>query len=69
MSPALAITDVLPDRTDTTQKPLQSEAPSNHEIAALAHQLWIERGCPEGSPEEDWLLAEEKLLRHRQANA
>jgi hypothetical protein len=32
-----------------------------NEIAALAHQLWIERGCPEGSPEEDWFQAEQKL--------
>jgi hypothetical protein len=31
------------------------------EIAALAHELWIARGCPEGSPEEDWLHAAEQL--------
>jgi hypothetical protein len=31
------------------------------DIAALAHQLWVERGCPEGSPEEDWFQAVEKL--------
>ena len=24
------------------------------EIAALAHELWQARGCPEGSPQEDW---------------
>jgi hypothetical protein len=32
-------------------------------IAALAHRLWLERGCPEGSPEEDWFLAERELRR------
>jgi hypothetical protein len=32
------------------------------EIAALAYRLWLERGCPEGSPEEDWFLAERELL-------
>jgi len=31
------------------------------EIAALAHQLWQARGCPEGSPEEDWYHAAEQL--------
>jgi hypothetical protein len=31
------------------------------EIAALAHKLWQARGCPEGSPEEDWLRAVEEL--------
>jgi Protein of unknown function (DUF2934) len=37
-----------------------SEIP-HEQIAALAHALWQERGCPEGSPEEDWFRAEEEL--------
>jgi Protein of unknown function (DUF2934) len=31
------------------------------DIAALAHTLWEARGCPEGSPEEDWYHAAEQL--------
>jgi len=31
------------------------------EIAALAHELWQARGCPEGSPQEDWFHAAEEL--------
>jgi hypothetical protein len=31
------------------------------EIEALAHELWQARGCPEGSPEEDWFHAAEQL--------
>jgi hypothetical protein len=31
------------------------------DIAALAHKLWQDRGCPEGSPEEDWYHAAEQL--------
>jgi hypothetical protein len=31
------------------------------EIAVLAYELWQARGCPEGSPEVDWLDAEEQL--------
>jgi hypothetical protein len=31
------------------------------EIAALAHELWQARGCPDGSPEEDWFHAAEEL--------
>jgi len=30
-------------------------------IARRAYQLWLERGCPEGSPEEDWYHAEREL--------
>jgi hypothetical protein len=27
----------------------------------LAHKLWQARGCPEGSPQEDWFHAAEQL--------
>jgi hypothetical protein len=27
-------------------------------IAELAYYLWRDRGCPDGSPEEDWYKAE-----------
>src|SRR5580658_3203700 len=30
-------------------------------IAALAYRLWRERGCPQGSPQQDWLRAVEEL--------
>jgi hypothetical protein len=33
----------------------------HNDIAALAHELWQARGCPEGSPEEDWFEAVKKL--------
>jgi hypothetical protein len=33
--------------------------------ALLAYEFWRARGCPEGTPEEDWFLAEEQL-RHQQ---
>ena len=31
------------------------------EIARLAYSYWQARGCPDGSPEEDWLRAEADL--------
>ena len=31
------------------------------QIASIAYGLWQSRGCPEGSPEEDWFRAEEQL--------
>ena len=30
-------------------------------IAELAYRYWQERGCPIGSPEEDWYRAEREL--------
>ena len=36
--------------------------PTASDVAALAYRLWQERGCPTGSPEEDWYKAEELLV-------
>ena len=39
----------------------QTRDSPQEEIALRAHRLWEARGCPIGSPEEDWLGAEEEL--------
>jgi len=39
---------------------------SYDEIASHAYRCWVERGCPAGSPEEDWQRAEQELRRRRQ---
>ena len=47
-----------------TEVPVIEEAPelSTHEqIALLAYSYWEARGCQGGSPEEDWLRAEQEL--------
>lgn len=36
--------------------------PSHQQIEELAKKYWAERGCPEGSPEQDWLRAEKELM-------
>jgi hypothetical protein len=33
----------------------------HEEIGALARELWKARGCPKGSPEEDWYRAVKEL--------
>jgi Protein of unknown function (DUF2934) len=35
------------------------------QIAALAHSLWQERGCPEGTPEADWFTAEQQIAERK----
>lgn len=47
-------------QTNTPQSQL-SEARKHEDIARLAYTLWQLRGCPYGSPEEDWLAAEGEL--------
>jgi len=43
--------------------------PPEREIAALAYGLWTERGCPIGSPDDDWFQAEAELRYKVQAQA
>jgi Protein of unknown function (DUF2934) len=40
---------------------LVPESPEREEIAQRAYELWCERGCPHGSPQEDWYRAEREL--------
>jgi hypothetical protein len=40
-------------------------APTQDEISKLAYTLWQQRGCPNGSPEVDWLEAEEELTENQ----
>jgi hypothetical protein len=39
----------------------REHAASEQDIAPLAYKLWQDRGCPDGSPEEDWFRAVEHL--------
>lgn len=48
-------------KKQTTVAPAAPAAPSREEIARLAEKFWAERGWPEGSPEQDWLRAEQEL--------
>jgi hypothetical protein len=34
-------------------------------ITALAYFLWQQRGCPEGSPDEDWFQAQQHIRESR----
>ena len=36
---------------------------SDQDIAVIAYHLWELRGCPQGSPDTDWYLAEELRMQ------
>jgi len=38
-------------------------------IARVAYQHWLERGCPIGSPEDDWFRAEQDLISEQTRTA
>jgi hypothetical protein len=56
-------TDQNPSLRLDTDSGVSSE---DAEIQALAHELWVERGCPLGSPEVDWNRATEEVRRRRE---
>jgi hypothetical protein len=48
-------------KKQTTATPVHTAEPTREEIARLAERYWMERGRPDGSPELDWLRAEQEL--------
>jgi hypothetical protein len=40
---------------------LEAQVPTPNSIAELAYKLWVERGRPHGSAEQDWLEAERQI--------
>jgi hypothetical protein len=47
----------------------RSEPPADHEmVEAMAYLLWLKRGCPIGTDQEDWYRAEAELTSANRAN-
>jgi hypothetical protein len=47
--------------SESKRKVSATAAPESGQVAELAYTLWESRGCPIGSPEEDWFKAEQEL--------
>jgi len=56
-----------PESPETAASATVSEQSIQEEIARLAYLLWEERGGVGGSPEEDWLRAEQEILARSKA--
>jgi len=61
---------LIPSRPLVTSSASESApAPDLGEIARLAYSYWEARGYQGGSPEEDWLRAEQELAQDRAMSA
>jgi hypothetical protein len=69
---------VMPKQTRRLHKPATSDrsreipltiSPDHGTIAQVAYLHWLERGCPIGSPEEDWSQAERDLRNEQTRTA
>jgi len=49
-------------KTDAVAEPSVVH-PTHDQIAALAQKYWAERGYSDGQAEQDWLRAEQELMR------
>jgi hypothetical protein len=45
-----------------------SQKPGEEAIRAKAHELWVERGSPEGDSDQDWYEAERLLIEEELAS-
>ena len=60
--------NIEPESIAVDQRQLPALSPDRAEIEAVAYRFWLERGCPIGSPEVDWLRAENELASGRVQN-
>jgi hypothetical protein len=51
----------LQEITTNSGSALPKESSDQKSVEVLAYEHWLARGCPVGSPEVDWLQAEEDL--------
>jgi len=50
-------------KTKTVAEQVTAMTPTHEEIARLAQQYWAERGWQDGQAEQDWLRAEQELMK------
>jgi hypothetical protein len=49
------------NRPESKEEQMNNQDLEQGTVQLLAYRLWLERGCPDGSPEEDWFRAEGML--------
>ncbi len=48
-------------------RPIAAAAPTHEDIAQRAYEIYLEKGCPQGQSEQDWLQAEQEQLNQGRA--
>jgi hypothetical protein len=50
-------------KKQTVAEQVKATLPTHEEIAQLAQQYWEQRGYQDGQAEQDWLRAEQELMK------
>jgi Protein of unknown function (DUF2934) len=61
VSRAANVTEAPASEVEAVTVPVSATAPTEEQVAKLAYSFWADRGYQGGSPEEDWLRAEQQL--------
>jgi hypothetical protein len=61
MQQQLEKTTASADRATASALEEISEPQNREQIAALAKEFWQAKGCPDGTPDEDWFRAEREI--------
>src|SRR6185312_7706853 len=56
-SPARQSSEVQADTNKSTNTQVEKTREGRSASSRVAYQLWLDRGCPDGSPEVDWIEA------------
>jgi hypothetical protein len=51
------------EKVNSRGEHMEHQEVDQSKIEQVAYDFWVQRGCPMGSPEEDWFRAEQKLRR------
>jgi len=62
-TPAATTTTTAKAKKQTVAEKVTATTPTHAEIAQLAQQYWAERGRQDGQAEQDWLRAEQELMK------
>jgi len=64
MSRTIAATAMAVEKTQIEEEAPNAtlpDGPRESQIAIAAYYLWVDRGCPVGSDQDDWFRAEAEL--------
>jgi hypothetical protein len=67
LAPVAAVPAPATPVLDTTPAAVIAPVLTPDEVAELAYHFWVNRGCPMGSPDSDWLRAEQELRRKKRS--
>ena len=48
-------------------RPIAAAAPTHEDIARRAYEIYVEKGCPQGQSEQNWLQAEQEQMNQSTA--